>query len=863
MNKLVLKHYDIKGIKVDLKSSKKKPNYKSISSADMVKLENSLSNRENTFKDKYTITKYYFYTDPYDLIIKRYFDGDMYNKKERDIFEYLTRKYNNITFYDPFFHPMFSYYEVLHHTKYLAKVNKPIKIASLGFHAGVLEAVIHYRERYSNEYHNDKYTHILSLLNPDDFDYEISKKILSKFIKTYNVEYSISETDKFYLNSLPSLKKKIALFDEPVDLVCISLRRGGGNMLNYGKIDTEIYMSQAFFDTIYFASQVSKIGANLYLVVRTIYSKPFSEIIYLLTGLYEKVEIIKTEIKKNMSNFTHIACYNFKGIDKKLTGQMEDIVQQWAKIDSSNGFDPKKYVTSILKKDPPYQFYTQLEKFNHRHIRDFSDQVDHIVHLYNLLTVSETDDVDMRCDTGDGKFGMAIQNCGLLREIRQGQLRTALDWCYRYDVPVKQKYLETTKGYLRRMYRNHFTIFHMRTFEFTYYEDDLLPKTIEYGKENVFFWDEMKKMERSLNFYRRAAYDTRDAARIFGPSGYGGLEDQLYLHKTTRKYLQEKFDIKPRPSKAWLKLYEMITAFELIPKKNSINTFHFAEAPGHFILSTNQYIQHHKLGKFNWYASSLNPFEEKNKELEPLGDYYQLIRMNKDRWIWGGDNTGNLYHPNVIRGFKEELDNLLKNKKLDFITSDAGIDLHEQYNLQETLNGMLTFSQILTILYLLPEGRAAIFKAYMPLAEAGNVSLFYLLYCVFDQLIVCNPVSGNPTNGEVYVVCKGYKGLSDKYIDRLFEIMPEYNVKKSLFKKEEIPETFLLQMENMSSLFIKDTITNINRTVNYYEDRKYLKSADKVLIEKLRRQRNKEWVKRYPIGKISSSNRLKAGKFKK
>ena len=89
------------------------------------------------------------------------------------------------------------------------------------------------------------------------------------------------------------------------------------------------------------------------------------------------------------------------------------------------------------------------------------------------------------------------------------------------------------------------------------------------------------------------------------------------LRDNLKPILKNKLNLNLTPNNAFIKLYEILKLNPfLIPKKNKINTFHLAEAPGHFIKCVESYIKRRDVKQgtktnFDWWANSLNPFNSK------------------------------------------------------------------------------------------------------------------------------------------------------------------------------------------------------------------------------------------------------------
>lgn len=54
--------------------------------------------------------------------------------------------------------------------------------------------------------------------------------------------------------------------------------------------------------------------------------------------------------------------------------------------------------------------------------------------------------------------------------------------------------------------------------------------------------------------------------------------------------------------------------------------------------------------------------------------------------------------------------------------------------------------------------------------ECNSLCRMYLLCCAFDSVLVKKPVTSRQGNSEVYVVCRGYKGLQlmEPWIHKFF-----------------------------------------------------------------------------------------------
>ena len=75
----------------------------------------------------------------------------------------------------------------------------------------------------------------------------------------------------------------------------------------------------------------------------------------------------------------------------------------------------------------------------------------------------------------------------------------------------------------------------------------------------------------------------------------------------------------------------------------------------------------------------------------------------------------------------------------------------------------------------------------------------------FEQVNLFKPYTSNPDSGEFYVVGRGFKGVSDIQLNKLYKILDNYEFNNAIIEKDKIPETFVSQIE----VFL-EKISNLN-----------------------------------------------------
>lgn len=241
---------------------------------------------------------------------------------------------------------------------------------------------------------------------------------------------------------------------------------------------------------------------------------------------------------------------------------------------------------------------------------------------------------------------------------------------------------------------------------------------------------------------------------------------------------------------AWLKCWEIINFYKLIPSNHSDNftVFCNAEFPGAFIFSINHYIKTVTQNKnYEWFANSLWPGFGKDKKI--LGDEFGLYKKYNEKWLMNDkEASGDVTNSEMNKIIQQKLAG-----KVDLYTSDIGIELKiEEMNDEETIEAPLNLGQIICALNTLKEGGHMVCKTFL-FFKPFTMSLLYILTNVFGELYICKPMSSRPGNSEIYIVGKYYK--ENKAITKRLENIL-YNWKRELIDIafEPISEEFYLQL---------------------------------------------------------------------
>ena len=301
-----------------------------------------------------------------------------------------------------------------------------------------------------------------------------------------------------------------------------------------------------------------------------------------------------------------------------------------------------------------------------------------------------------------------------------------------------------------------------------------------------------------------------------------GLKD--YINTRYHNNLPEQI------SNAGCKLWEVLEVFDdIIPRSGSktFNVFHIAEAPGNMLITAKYFAERKRrnITNYDWRANSLNPNNTENKKLfgqygKIFDDKYGLMKKNYNKWLWGEDGTGDITKSANIKWFvnyinekwigRDGIGGVDSKSKLDFICGDGGLNSDNDPILLQKLD----LAQVLVVLACSSIGGSCCIKHFTPYIkrhlDTYNASGFflgflYLYYLAFEQVNLFKPYTSNPDSGEFYVVGRGFKGVSETQLNKLYKILDNFEFNNAIIEKDKIPDSFVSQI-----VVFLEKISNLN-----------------------------------------------------
>ena len=271
---------------------------------------------------------------------------------------------------------------------------------------------------------------------------------------------------------------------------------------------------------------------------------------------------------------------------------------------------------------------------------------------------------------------------------------------------------------------------------------------------------------------------------------------------------------------SWLNFSEIFNKYNIIEKTEEVNVFFSVELPDSSISSTNHYCKTHNI-KFNWLAANSAPLNL-DGSISNLSDKDGIYEKYPDNWI--GIKRYNM------NGDYTNIDNILAIQKhvlsqyksgVDLYISNIGVNNFIDINNLEVVYSNIYFGHIINGLMILKRGGNMCVKQYTFLKPL-TISILILLTNLFKTVEFVTTSSSNYFTSEIYLVCKGFFGLTDILKAKLIDLFKSYLQIKDTTVSSLIPfyemntntTNVLNDLKDISKNVFQDIYSNIIRYVN-------------------------------------------------
>ena len=272
-----------------------------------------------------------------------------------------------------------------------------------------------------------------------------------------------------------------------------------------------------------------------------------------------------------------------------------------------------------------------------------------------------------------------------------------------------------------------------------------------------------------INFYKNKIDNNRDWDK-----GKKLSNEYELIHLPNKNYKSESISKYEPLSRSYFKLWEMLSDLKIINKNGDakIKLVTLCEGPGGFIEALINWRKMNTEIKDDIFAITL---KSTDRDIPGWKKSNTFLSNNPNVQIsYGEDSTGNIYRLENMKHFFKQFDLV---NDVEVITADGGFDFSQDFNNQETLSYQIIFCEIVMALSVQKMGGTFICKFFDMYYEMSYYFITLLGAC-YDEVLFCKPLTSRPANSEKYIVCRGFHGIDEHYLKKLYIIVKNWELIK-------------------------------------------------------------------------------------
>uniref|UniRef100_A0A7S0EK09 Ribosomal RNA methyltransferase FtsJ domain-containing protein n=1 Tax=Hanusia phi TaxID=3032 RepID=A0A7S0EK09_9CRYP len=313
----------------------------------------------------------------------------------------------------------------------------------------------------------------------------------------------------------------------------------------------------------------------------------------------------------------------------------------------------------------------------------------------------------------------------------------------------------------------------------------------------------------------------------------------------------------------WAQYFEIFNSYSVIPNscqnEEKLKSLHLFECPiagGGFAASVSAFNHFLKLKHSNfswdWTGHTGQEWEMRckvGKNENSRSEEERFIRNTLDHWVFSKEG-----HDVTID--QSTIDALWKRTQgrgtCHIVVADSGNKKAEDFHeLPSRPSTRLFLSQTIAGLSSLTQGGTFILRMWQ-LYEKENAALVFLLNSVFAESIVCRPSTVQSPCGHVFLVCLGFKGISQLHLDALSKAVADEaeggTSRMTMIPRSFLPSSWVQQIRTCVEFFSNVQVAAINRELDLNNNPPQYMGE----IYKVRDRAAQQWRVRYNCRPLSS-----------
>mmetsp|Transcript_50390 Transcript_50390/g.157371 ORF Transcript_50390/g.157371 Transcript_50390/m.157371 type:complete len:725 (-) Transcript_50390:5380-7554(-) len=280
----------------------------------------------------------------------------------------------------------------------------------------------------------------------------------------------------------------------------------------------------------------------------------------------------------------------------------------------------------------------------------------------------------------------------------------------------------------------------------------------------------------------------------------------------------------------WAQYFEIFNSYSVIPNncqtENKIKSLHLFESPlvGRGFAASISALNHFLKLKctswsLEWTGHTGLEWEMRCKigtSENVRSEDERFLRSTLDHWVFNSEGQDFTINQSTIDALWKKTQG---RGSCHIVIADSSTKkTDELFDLPLSSSRNLFLSQTIAALSSLMQGGTLIMRMWQ-LYESENAALIFLLNSIFSETVVCRPSTVQSPCGHVFLVCLGFKGISQLHLDALSKAIGEdteadEGPRMTMIPRSFLPSSWVQQIRTCVEFFANLQIAIINRDLD-------------------------------------------------
>jgi hypothetical protein len=193
---------------------------------------------------------------------------------------------------------------------------------------------------------------------------------------------------------------------------------------------------------------------------------------------------------------------------------------------------------------------------------------------------------------------------------------------------------------------------------------------------------------------------------------------------------------------------------------------------------------------------------------------------------------------------------------VDLYSHDAGIDVSDDFNNQELSNSRVHLGCAIAGFLTLKKGGSFVAKQYTYF-EAFTWNLICIYAYMFDEFYLCKPLTSRPYNSEIYLIGKGFKGMSAAVYKLLTDRLVDFNT-SPIIQSDHVDTQSTEALVRFARIVFGQQANIMRENIEFIDKYRANLSVLRDGLDEFKRDRARFWLECYPVTRIDIHDNIQS-----